>query len=411
MKILAVTYCFVPLQFPATFRLLKWCTALTELGHEITIVAVHPDSFVGPKEQSLEALIPDGVEVVFVRSPENSLVYRALHKAYRWTYPYFEPRKKEWLRAATRATLALQPSRYDLLFTCSQPPVSHLVGLEVAARTGLPWVAFFSDPWVENPMATGISKNVLRYNSSLERQVVERSQRLVLPSPELIDHLVSRYQANESRKMLVLPHSFVPQWYDLANPPLKVATDMVHIVCTGNFYHTRTPVPLIEALLELRRRNLRRGLRIDMYGQMDPRYENMLQSDDLGKLVKFHGRIGYLESLSKMRQADFLLLIDAPLGKAKQGVFLPSKLVDYLGAQRPILGMTPLEGTAARVLQETGNVVCDLYSPKTLTDALTRVLDGGLSPALRPEAIAQYNYQRVGQRLVQIFRDAKDGMS
>jgi hypothetical protein len=43
--------------------------------------------------------------------------------------------------------------------------------------------------------------------------------------------------------------------------------------------------------------------------------------------------VGYQESLKLMSEADALLVIDAP---ADQSVFLPSKLIDYIGAGRPI---------------------------------------------------------------------------
>ena len=63
--------------------------------------------------------------------------------------------------------------------------------------------------------------------------------------------------------------------------------------------------------------------------------------------VKFLPRVGYLQSLALAKSADLLLNIDAP---AATSVFLPSKLIDYIGAGRPIFGITPA-GTAARLIQ------------------------------------------------------------
>ncbi|GMA50015.1 hypothetical protein GCM10025857_13720 [Alicyclobacillus contaminans] len=57
-------------------------------------------------------------------------------------------------------------------------------------------------------------------------------------------------------------------------------------------------------------------------------------------------RVTYFESLNLMTKSDVLLLIDAP---SKTGInpFLASKLVDYLGAGKRILGITDEKGTAA----------------------------------------------------------------
>ena len=60
-----------------------------------------------------------------------------------------------------------------------------------------------------------------------------------------------------------------------------------------------------------------------------------------------------------MLEADMLLILDAPFDIS---VFFPSKLVDYIGAQKPILAITP-EGSCADIVREVGGLV---YSPDTL---------------------------------------------
>jgi hypothetical protein len=56
-----------------------------------------------------------------------------------------------------------------------------------------------------------------------------------------------------------------------------------------------------------------------------------------------------------MKSADGLLVIDAP---AETSVFLPSKLIDYVGAGRPVLGITP-PGTASTLITSLGGWVSD----------------------------------------------------
>ena len=43
-----------------------------------------------------------------------------------------------------------------------------------------------------------------------------------------------------------------------------------------------------------------------------------------------------------------LLVIDAP---ADESLFLPSKLIDYLPARKPILGLTPARGASADLIR------------------------------------------------------------
>ena len=150
MKILAITYCFVPLQFPATFRLLKWLKYLSEMGHEVTLLSVDPASFNGPKDPNLACLVPEHVDNIQVTSWENTPLFRLLRRCEPWLISLFQPGKKEWFGPARRAGCkALSLREYDLIFTCSQPPVCHLLGREIKRETNLPWVTYFSDPWIE----------------------------------------------------------------------------------------------------------------------------------------------------------------------------------------------------------------------------------------------------------------------
>jgi hypothetical protein len=49
-----------------------------------------------------------------------------------------------------------------------------------------------------------------------------------------------------------------------------------------------------------------------------------------------------------MKTADLLTVIDVP---AKKNLFLPSNLVDYVGAGRPILGIKP-PGTPQKIMNK-----------------------------------------------------------
>ena len=69
----------------------------------------------------------------------------------------------------------------------------------------------------------------------------------------------------------------------------------------------------------------------------------------------FRPTVDYLTSLSLMSCADGLLVIDAP---AETSVFLPSKLIEYIGAARPALGITP-PGAASKLITELGGWVAD----------------------------------------------------
>ena len=71
-----------------------------------------------------------------------------------------------------------------------------------------------------------------------------------------------------------------------------------------------------------------------------------------------------------MSDADLLLVIDGP---DDLSVFLPSKLVEYLGAGTPIFGIVP-PGTSARLLARVGAPVADPRQPSDVAKGLREAL-------------------------------------
>ena len=406
MRILVITYAFVPLRFPATFRLLKWFKGLGELGHSVTVLSVHPDSFIGPKDYSLNQLVSPSTDTVKVRSPEHSFVFRCLALRKSWFYRLFEPRKMEWYIPCKRALGALDVLDYDVILSCSQPPVGHVLGLHIKKRSNLPWVAYFSDPWVNNPFQAFSSERVKRHNIGLKREVVRVSDRLVFPSEEVRDRELEGHSAEENGKCDVLPHCYVPSWYELDSEGFSAEGGPAKVLLAGNFYGPRTPVPFLNILNDIHKTSSLTGkLIVEVYGSIsDEHRQNPLWSD-LKDVVRFKGGIDYLASLAKMKQADYLLLIDAQT-QDNRSIFFPSKLADYVGSGTPIVGLTPGKGVSARVLRETGNVACPMNDEAAVRTTILKMLSGDLPRKGEVGAETRYDYRVVVKQLERILKDS-----
>ena len=61
--------------------------------------------------------------------------------------------------------------------------------------------------------------------------------------------------------------------------------------------------------------------------------------------------VSYIKSLELMNSSDYLLVIDAPSDDVS--MFFPSKLADYIGTNKHILGISP-KGSTNRILKELG---------------------------------------------------------
>lgn len=414
MKILMVAYTFPPLLFPATMCYVKLAKGLQEQGHQVAVLAVDPDTFEFPgnwkKDDTLAKLLPQGVAVHFVRSWEKNPFVK-LVKRYRLPREIFlsvlEPKKIEWTFAArSYVHKHFHSNDIDVVLSCSQPHCNHLLGRYLKHKMGKPWVAYFSDPWTDNVYSPYSSSRVYRHHLALEMDVIAEADAVYFTSHETEHLVMGKYPETIRNKTGVLPHSFVPDWYSGgARRMEKRRGDRIRFVQTGHFYGPRTPLPFFEALVLLRKNMILADcFEFVFYGDMQEEHRRYIETQGLADTVKLQGTVPYLESLEAMRSADYLLLIDAPLFSPGESVFLPSKLIDYLGSHKPIVGITPLQGASARVLRETGNLVCDIADIRGVAETLAGIVKGTVRVKPDVRMINTYDYIAVTKGLLDFMQ-------
>src|SRR5205085_9435767 len=92
-----------------------------------------------------------------------------------------------WVRGASQAAIAAAAgTKFDGLVSFAQPWSSHLAALRVHRHTKLPWVAHFSDPWVDSPYWTG-SAAQRAVAAKLEEHVIREATAVVLVTAEADD--------------------------------------------------------------------------------------------------------------------------------------------------------------------------------------------------------------------------------
>jgi len=257
--------------------------------------------------------------------------------------------------------------RPDTVVTFAQPFSDLLVGLEIKRRFRLPWLAHFSDPWVDNPFSK-LKPLTRSRNAELERKVVSNADMLVFTSEETLELVMAKYPAELRQKARVLPHLYDSSLFTGRRPSRDHELVIRYV---GDFYGPRTPLPLINSLIAVFERDPKvlENVRVELIGLVD---EKMVHEAAGGRLpnglLSVHRSVPYRKSLELISSADGLLVIDAP---TETNVFLPSKIVDYIGAGRPILGITP-KGASARLINELGGMVAAPNDAEEMSRQLVR---------------------------------------
>lgn len=373
-KVLAVSFSYPPKQEPRAIqvsRLLKYLKADTVLVCEGNGAEIVESAGLG----DVESFLQQTLRVPLTTSPGRDLLDRLSRRVYLpvWsrTPDQLGPWKKPVVRTIERF---MRTNRYqpDVLVTFAFPLIDNIIGLELKRRLQLPWLAHFSDPWVDSPFRTDdpLTKAL---NARLEQNVIERADRLVFTSGETAELVMQKYAPALREKVRIVPHAYEPQLFQTFT---NHDHDRLVIRYLGDLYQSRTPEPLFQALeiLWTTEPELLQKFRFEIVGDVhELNLEQMGLSQLPDGLVVFRPRVNYCESLSMMTSAAGLMVIDAPVPSNSKSVFLPSKLIEYVGADRPIIGLTP-PGTAAYLISRLGGWVADPGSAKQVAEVVREFL-------------------------------------
>lgn len=386
-SLLAISWEMPPLTGPRATQVARTMVALAKCGWRSRTICFGPRSnrYNQDGDVSVERSSGGHAALVPVASPEEWFAVRAL---WRLVPPlkHLPDEKRVWmpgaLRAA-RAALAAEPA--DVIASFAQPWSDHLIGLQLKKEYRLPWVAHFSDPWADSPYQRPNSL-VARQAATWEHQVVEAADRVVFVNTYTRDRVMAKYPDSWRARSVVVPqgHEGAP-----TAPASVVPSLPIRIVYTGRFYDgLRTPETFLHALAAAQNHAPMAGrIHVTFVGAGMQRYEQLAHHLGIASLVAFPGRLSPRAAMSHAAEADLLLVIDSPTG-GEPSLFLPSKLIDYLPLQRPIIGITPTQGPTADLLRELGYPVRDPRDASGMAALLASLSTEAKAPPVSPQHVA-----------------------
>ncbi len=276
-----------------------------------------------------------------------------------------------WARLAVkRGRQMLAEKHYDALISRSPPETGHLPALILARETGIPWMANWNDPPVgawPAPYTNGSQMHQWIYKR-LARQVLNLATAHTFPSERLAQHIFRHFKITPTATTAIIPHAAMP---GLQLQPLKMSTDVFRLCHAGKLCNARDPRKFLEGVRQfLAAERLPAGQFIfDQIGHVDSDLQVLSREYGIQEHVRCTGPMTYLATMEYLSQSDVAVLVEAP---CEEGIFLPSKLVDYAQTGRPILAASPINGTVADLMaKHGGGIAADTSSCESIAKALT----------------------------------------
>ena len=373
-RVLYLTYYYAPSGGSGVQRSVKFVRYLAGHGWQPTVVTVDPDAAAFPeRDPTLLADVPPGVHVERTPTWDPYAVYAAMHgrskaevvttgfagaaeagakeKLARWVRAnLFVPDARiGWVPYAVAAARKLHAATpFDALFTTGPPHSTHLAGWWLSKKLGLPWVADLRDPWTDIYYYHDLPRTALaqRLDERMERAILRRAAARVTVGPSLAAH----YEAKSGLPVTVIPNGFDAA--DFALPAPAPQRDAFVLAFVGTFLAQQNPETLWQVLAGLRQQGKIPHLRLLLVGNVDARVTAALKTHGLDTLTETRAYVPHPEAVAAMRRADALLLAINRVDGAER--IVTGKVFEYGGSGRPIVGVGPAGGDAARVLEETG---------------------------------------------------------
>jgi glycosyltransferase involved in cell wall biosynthesis len=414
MRILLVSYHLYPDGSAEGLCVAKTARALCDAGHDLTVVTANRRQ--GEESDSAAGVLLSGIPVVEV-PPDPSSVPRWCRRM----APFTRPDAGGGLlargaAAATRLALGCSPDAYSWVQPLSRriiavnnhatPPfdaihsrlnhsISHLAVLAAlpALAPRPAWCAHFSDPWPHHLYPEDYRTPVgwlsrPRLEGTLER-ILDGAGSLTFPGDRLMRLMLSGRRQKYRTKAHVVPH--------LGNYWMRAVAGGSHdrftILFAGNLLQQRNPTSFFLGLRGLLdgEPGARESTQIQFVGPAAAWTEKLARRYEVQDVVVTLPRQPFEVTWGLICQSDLLLLIESSM---EEGIFLPSKFADYVSAQRPILALSPPNGTVADLLSKGGGLRVDPDKPDRIAEALIRLYRlwraGRLEELKPPSSLTSY---------------------
>ena len=309
-----------------------------------------------------------------------------------------------WAKAASKYGIELmKKEKFDVMFSMHEPPSSHICAMKIKEEfKDLPWVTYWSDPWLKDSTRENISPVRRKYEQSFERKVVNLSDRFIFVTKANRDDYVNSYNIPIEKTFIVTRGYDENQYKEIkekSNPKL-IEKEKINFVYAGEiFSKLRNVNPFIDALNVIKNEN------IDLYNKLNIMFFGNIDSDEVkNKLnaidkVSVSPRIPYDEALGYMLNSQVLLLFGNKNSKQ-----IPAKVYDYFGA----------EGLIFVILGDENDPIKDVVKNKEkciiVNNNVDEIVNGinkiasMIELGIKHGAIEEYKWQYISKRLNDILR-------
>lgn len=381
-KVLVIVYYWPPSGGAGVQRWLKFVKYLPQFDWQPTVITTSNGDYPAIDESLLKE-VPEDIKVIRTKTPtfgkwfskagEQSAPYGSLETSEEdsffrrfaiWcrlnlTVP---DARVVWNKYALQAAFEeMRKFKYDLIITSGPPHSTHLIGRKLKNIFNVKWLVDFRDPWTKIDYLEKVNRFALtkKIDEKLEQKIINQCDRIISINKSILKGLKA------INKGIIIPNGFDPADFTEIE---KKKTKKFQINYFGNITAERDPSIVLKAVNQIYSQFPE--IQINIWGNVSDEVKADLISLDENKFVKFHNYIPHDKMMRRMVNSSLLLLL---INNVPNNLgILTGKIYEYLGAKVPVLGVGPIEGEAAKILNETrSGKMCDYSDQKAISEFIS----------------------------------------
>jgi len=362
-KVLVVAYYFPPMGLSGVQRTLKFVKYMKNYNWEPTVLTSGNVAYFAHDKILAAEAENAGIKIIRLGSKEpNSL----LSKKYSTVKPprefvrkilskisqtFFVPDNKiSWSKKAAREiTKLLKKETFDIIFITA-PPFSSFYHLRKLKKLDVPIMFDYRDLWYGSYFAFYPTPFHKALHKRMEYLSLKAAEKIIVTNRKIKEKLIHTYKFLTFNDVVIIPHGYDPGDFENLQPEPKPNDKMI-ITYSGIFMEYCTPKYFLRAFkrLALERPDIASQIQLNFVGYLGKENEALIKKLNIEEFIKEFGYVDHKESIKKIISSDLLWLM---VGKKKNiDAILPGKLLEYMGARKPIIGCVP-EGVARLTLEE-----------------------------------------------------------
>jgi glycosyltransferase involved in cell wall biosynthesis len=277
-------------------------------------------------------------------------------------------RTLSWIVKAVFAGIVnAKREKYDFILSRVAPQYGHLPALIVSRIMRIPWIANWSDPMPPQkappPYGGGLHAKVSLLSAIYYRAIFRIADWHTFPCERLMRYYWQIYPDLET-KSSVIPHIALKRFCILQSDKKNVFS-----LCHTGSVTLRDPAIFFAGLkLFLAEYKPTEAVKVIFIGHPCDEIQAKVQEAGVGEIVSISMPKTYEVTQCIAAASSILVVIEA---QCEEGIFFPSKFVDFVQTGRPILAVSPKVGTLSDILStHGGGIAVDCSSPEAVAEAL-----------------------------------------